>query len=47
MRGAEDELLILKDHLLQAHEWSIPMGRKPIKCGSSPAWMNKELLTKL
>lgn len=41
------ESWIFKDHLLQAEEWCIPTQWKSGKKDKRPAWMNKELLSKL
>lgn len=39
--------MIFKDHLLQAHEQSIPKSRKSGRIASRPVWLNEELLFKL
>ncbi|KGL94878.1 hypothetical protein N301_02103, partial [Charadrius vociferus] len=46
-RGAQENWLIFKDHLLQAQEQCIPTKRKSGKNARRPAWMNKELLDNL
>ena len=45
-RGVKESLLIFKDHLLQAQEWSVPTCRKSSKGCRRPAWINNELVTK-
>jgi len=40
-------LVLFRDNLLQAQEWSIPTVRKWSKDGRRPVWMSKEILTKL
>ncbi|PKU42733.1 glycerol kinase [Limosa lapponica baueri] len=46
-RGAQENWLTFKDHLLQAQERCIPKKKKSDKIAKRPAWMNKELLDKL
>ncbi|GAB0182648.1 hypothetical protein GRJ2_000730100 [Grus japonensis] len=48
-RGAQDDWLIFKGHLLQAqfHIVCIPTKRKSSKNTKRPLWMNKELLGKV
>ncbi|GAB0186361.1 hypothetical protein GRJ2_001101400 [Grus japonensis] len=45
-RGVQKSWLVFEDHLLQAQEQCIPTKRKSGKT-RRPAWMNKELLSKL
>lgn len=45
-RGVQESWLILKDHLLQAQEKSIPKKRKGGEKARKPARMNKKLLNK-
>ncbi|GAB0204561.1 hypothetical protein GRJ2_002921700 [Grus japonensis] len=46
-RGAQESWLIFKGHLLRAQEQCIPTKRKSGKNTRRPAWMNKELLSKV
>ncbi|GAB0197925.1 mitochondrial enolase superfamily member 1 [Grus japonensis] len=46
-RGAQERWLVFKGHLLQAQERCISTKRKSGKNAQRPAWMNKELLSKL
>lgn len=43
-RGVWESWLILKNHLLQAQQHSIPMSRKPGRKAKRLTWINKELL---
>ncbi|GAB0184567.1 hypothetical protein GRJ2_000922000 [Grus japonensis] len=45
-KGAQDNWLIFKGHLLPAQEQRIPTKRKSGKNTKRPPWMNKELLGK-
>lgn len=45
-REVQERRLILKGHLLQALEQSIPANSKSCKNAMMPAWMSKELLAK-
>ncbi|KFV17142.1 hypothetical protein N339_01295, partial [Pterocles gutturalis] len=46
-RGAQERWLKFKDHFLHAQGRCIPTKRKAGKNARKPAWMNKELLSKL
>ena len=46
-REVQERRLILKGHLFQAEEQSIPTNSNSCKNATMPAWMNKELLAKL
>ncbi|KFV20297.1 hypothetical protein N340_07071, partial [Tauraco erythrolophus] len=46
-RGAPENWLICKDHLIQAQERCIPTKRKSGRNTRRPAWMNKEFLDQL
>ncbi|KGL81631.1 hypothetical protein N309_14517, partial [Tinamus guttatus] len=46
-KGVQESWLLFKHHFLQAQDQCIPIREKSSKVGRRPAWMGKELLSKL
>lgn len=46
-KGAQESWPVVKDSLLKAREWFIPMHKRSCRCGKRTAWINAKLLTGL